>query len=56
MKGFDDGRFLAPPGFLDRDELSGFEVSSHLKGVGFLLGSLGGLSFLPSLLTSEAYP
>src|SRR5215471_7840011 len=34
---FNDGRFLAPLGFLDRNEPPGFGVSSHLKGFGLAL-------------------
>src|SRR5262249_33584821 len=43
--GFDDGRFLAPLGFLDRKEPPGFGVSSHLKGLGLWLVCLGFFPF-----------
>src|SRR5262249_53558543 len=39
--GFDDGRFLAPLGFLDRKEPPGFGVSSHLESLDLWLGCLG---------------
>ena len=42
---FDDCRFLAPLDVLDRKELPGFGVSSHLKGLGLVPCCLGFLPF-----------
>jgi len=36
VEGFDNGRFLTALSVFDRHELPGFDVSSHLKGLGLL--------------------